>query len=62
MLVRGFLVGFLWAFFDFFYGLAKFASVYTSCVLRDALRFFNEILLFIKKKKIMFHSLYVHGE
>jgi hypothetical protein len=26
--------------------------VYTSCVLRGALRFFNEILLLIKKKKV----------
>jgi hypothetical protein len=42
---------FLWAFFGFFYGLAEFASVYTSCVLRGTLRFFNEILLLIKKKK-----------
>jgi hypothetical protein len=36
MLVRGFLVGFL----GFLCGLAEFASVYTSCVLRSALRFF----------------------
>jgi hypothetical protein len=26
--------------------------VYTSCVLRGALRFFNEIFLLIKKKKL----------
>jgi hypothetical protein len=43
----GFLVGFL----GFLCGLAEFASMYTSCVLRGALRFFNEIILLIKKKK-----------
>jgi hypothetical protein len=47
MLVRGFLVGFL----GFLCGLAEFASLYTSRVLRGALRFFfNEIILLIKKK------------
>jgi hypothetical protein len=38
-------VGFL----GFLCGLAEFASLYTSRVLRGALRFFNEIILLIKK-------------
>jgi hypothetical protein len=41
-------VGFL----GFLCGLAEFASLYTSRVLRGALRFFNEIILLIKKKNI----------
>jgi hypothetical protein len=39
MLVRGFLVGSLWVFLGFLCGLTT-PSVYTSCVLRSALRFF----------------------
>jgi hypothetical protein len=42
---------FLWVFFCFFFMWASWvAPVYTSCVLRGTLRFFNEIFLLIKKK------------
>jgi hypothetical protein len=40
MLVRGFSCGFLVGFLGFLCGLAEFASLYTSRVLRGALRFF----------------------
>jgi hypothetical protein len=42
MLVRGFIVG-------FFCGLAEFASVYTSCVPRGALRFLMKFSYLSKK-------------
>jgi hypothetical protein len=37
----------LWVFF----GLAMVVPVYTSCVLRGALRFFNKVSSYLSKKK-----------
>jgi hypothetical protein len=54
-LYLGFHVGFGCCGYVVSYGFFMWASwvalVYTSCVLRGALRFFNEIFLLIKKKK-----------
>jgi hypothetical protein len=53
LLYLGFHVGFGCCGYVVSYGFFMWASwvapVYTSCVLRDALRFFNEIFLLIKK-------------
>jgi hypothetical protein len=55
LLYLGFHVGFGCCGYVVSYGFFMWASwvahVYTSCVLRGALRFFNEIFLLIKKKK-----------
>jgi len=56
LLYLGFHVGFGCCGYVVSYGFFMWASwvapVYTSCVLRGALRFFNEIFLLIKKKKL----------
>jgi hypothetical protein len=59
LLYLGFHVGFGCCGYVVSYGFFMWASwvapVYTSCVLRGALRFFNEIFLLIKKKKKTLH-------